>query len=150
MLTKATGMTRINVVHPEILSQKHLQGEWHEIPRMYGYVDKAIRRGERPESSKNPSEYTLGTGHVRFFYPRMGFVFLRHIRLHQEMTRRGYKPSYDPMIRHYAQAEKYHKLGWFGAYAPTMDAIRINMERLRERGGYYPDEVEFQHLRPKI
>ena len=61
-------MTRINVVPPAELCNKHLLAEYRELPRVFGLakpVDDA------------PSAYVLGKGHVRFFYDKLGYLAKR-------------------------------------------------------------------------
>lgn len=125
-------MTRINVVPVEELSRQHLVAEYRELPRIFTLVQKAIERGERPTDPKNPREYKLGPGHVRFFYPRLGYLYQRQAALCREMRRRGYRVGYD----HYGLGwdippERYPD--WWQDYAPTPEAISINRQRIKER-----------------
>lgn len=60
-------MTRINCIPPRELSREHLIAEYRELPRIFALVRAAIARGESPDDPRNPTSYTLGAGHVRFF-----------------------------------------------------------------------------------
>lgn len=122
-------MTRINVVPPTELSDKHLGAEYRELPRIFGLVRKAIERGERPDDKRNPKHYVLGTGHVRFFYPRLGFLYQRHLDLVAECKRRGRKVSFDNPAELLVGIPD----EWRGAWRPTMDALMINRQRIKER-----------------
>ncbi len=64
-------MTRINCIPPwsELYPRQYLAAaEYRELPRIFALVREAIARGEQaPADRRNLIEYTLGTGHVRFF-----------------------------------------------------------------------------------
>lgn len=120
-------MTRINLVPPSELSRQHLIAEYRELPRIFGLVRKAIERGELPNDKRNPTSYTLGTGHCRFFYSRLLWLRTRLADLHSEMFIRGYKVNFDlPSLVGIPDA-------WCGDYIPTEEALKINRDRIRER-----------------
>lgn len=121
-------MTRINLVDPTELHQKHLVAEYKEIVRVFALSRKAqfdVMRGKRDL----PTEYTLGTGHVLFFYNKLGFILSRYKQLTQEMLRRGYSPN--PI----GESELVFKIDkkMFGDYIPTEKAIGVNRQRIQER-----------------
>lgn len=120
-------MTRINVVPPSELSDKHLGAEYRELPRIFGLVRAAAQRGETPGDKRNPSTYTLGAGHVRFFYPRLGFLRSRYADLVSECVRRGRTVNFPELPAHDIPPE------WFGDYQPTDVALAINRQRILER-----------------
>jgi hypothetical protein len=82
-------MTRINVgVKPSELCSKHLIAEHREIKR----VPNVVKSGKA--ILKNiPTKFTLGTGHVKFFYNKLGYLRNRYIELHKECLSRGFKVS---------------------------------------------------------
>ena len=122
-------MTRINVIPPASLSREHLVAEYRELPRVFGLVLDAAMRGERPDDPRNPREYCLGAGHVRFFYPRCKFLANRFYALVEEMEARGYAPNFLDVPPAYNVLSRH----WCQDYTPTPDAIAINLARLRER-----------------
>lgn len=125
-------MTRINVVPPSELSTKHLVAEYRELPRIFGLVEKAVLRGERPDDPRNPTEYRLGTGHVRFFYNKLWFLIDRYHELVAEMYRRGFNPQYaTPPLGGTIGIDD----GWWQDYSPTEEALALNRQRIAERGG---------------
>jgi len=127
-------MTRINVVDPETLRNEHLLAEYRELPRIFGNVKAAIQRGETPETGVFPLKYTLGPGHVRFFYPRLLYLIHRFDRIVDELLRRGYQLSYYSVVPlSYGIPE-----GWFSNYEPTQEAIHLNIQRINERGAFDP------------
>lgn len=121
-------MTRINVLAPSLLTRKHLVAEYREVPRVFTGVRKAQARGLHPRDLDIPSEYTLGTGHVLFFYDKLYYVGMRYLNLVAEMRARGYHVSFPVPNIAGIDAE------WFGKYVPTPEAVQINIRRLNERG----------------
>lgn len=124
-------MTRINCIDPELLSDKHLGAEYRELPRVFGLVRAAVGRGERPNDRRNPVSYTLGTGHVRFFYSRLQYLVDRHAALVKECRKRSRvvnHPSVDELLQGIP-------LEWFGNWKPSMADEALNIKRINDRGG---------------
>lgn len=122
-------MTRINCITPSKLTGPHLVAEYRELPRIFALVRAAIERGEQPSDKRNPQAYTLGKGHVRFFYPRLGYLAKRQAALVAEMLARGYAPTFTnaaALLDGFPQE-------WCGDWEPTQEAIRINRERIAFR-----------------
>lgn len=126
-------MTRINVLEPSELGNQHLMGEIHEITRVYGLVRKAqarkINRYNIKAKTKQPDAYTMGTGHVLFFYDKLGFITDRYYALNEEAKKRAYKVN--PIQREDLVAGINDWL--FGDYQPTPEAVGISRERINER-----------------
>ena len=122
-------MTRINVIPPSELSRQHLGAEYRELPRIFGLVRKAILRGEAPDRNAIPA-YTLGKGHVRFFYPLLGYLADRQATIVSEMLARGYSPSHVDCLRAlHADIPE----AWWGSWQPSYAAEAINRARIAER-----------------
>lgn len=124
-------MTRINCVPPTELTVKHLVAEYRELPRVFGLVRLAIARGELPDDPRNPVAYTLGKGHIRFFYARLGYLTRRQQALVAEMRRRGYQPTFVETEQLAAGVP----LEWCCDWEPTVEALALNRARIAERGG---------------
>lgn len=124
-------MTRINAVAVETLTQQHLVAEYRELPRVFALVEKAIQRGEKPSDKRNPLNYTLGTGHVRFHYNKLAYLAERQKQLVNEMLKRGYKPQHTDCL--HAQFKDKIPAAWWQDYTPTRAAIEINQERINLR-----------------
>lgn len=126
-------MTRINVVEPSELTNKHLMGELHEITRVYGLVRKAqerkINKYNFKDKIKQPNAYTLGTGHVYFFYDKLKFITERYYALNQEAFKRNFNVNPIDKESLVAGIQDW----WFGDYQPTQEAIEINRQRIQER-----------------
>ncbi|AUX74777.1 MULTISPECIES: pyrimidine dimer DNA glycosylase/endonuclease V [Sinorhizobium] len=122
-------MTRINCIPPSELSGPHLLAEYRELPRVFALVRAAIARGETPGDPRNPPAYTLGKGHVRFFYSRLSYLAKRQASLIAEMQRRGYRPTY----REAEDLLSGFPSEWCNDWNPTSEAMTVNRERIRER-----------------
>lgn len=122
-------MTRINVVPVTELSRLHLVAEYKEITRLPKNLTKSLSRPNKPFTlTEIPPVYTLGTGHVKFFYLRMKFLQNRFEQLIAEMLKRGYNPTYrDSSI--FIPLDKQ----FYNDYTPTEEAIEINRQRIKER-----------------
>lgn len=121
-------MTRINCVPPSELSRQHLVAEYRELPRLFGLARRAAARGESPEDPRNPRQYTLGKGHVRFFYNKLRWLATRQESLIIEMRSRGYNPSFTepPDLSCMDPA-------WLGDWEPSSAALALNRSRIAER-----------------
>jgi hypothetical protein len=122
-------MTRINVVPVESLTRQHLVAEYREITRLPSNLKLSLNRKSKPFSmAEIPSVYTLGKGHVKYFFDKMQFLEKRFECLVAEMLKRGYSPTYrDSSIFKECPIEFYND------YTPTSEAIEINLQRIKER-----------------
>lgn len=122
-------MTRINVVHPKELSAKHLVAEYREITRLPNNLKTSLSRKSKPFClAEVPQEYTLGKGHVKFFYTKMLFLRKRFEALVEEMLARGYNPTYRDSSIFYVDDSRFNN-----DYIPTEAAILLNKQRIAER-----------------
>lgn len=118
-------MTRINCIPVGELTNKHLVAEYRELPRVF-----KLARMPKP-NEQFPQHYTLGTGHVKFFYDKLHYCYERQHQLYNEMKRRGYKPKHYPemlLLEHGHQ-----KVKLWGDWKPTPQAMMINRQRIKER-----------------
>lgn len=83
-------MTRINCGIPvEELTNRHLLAEAREIKRIPNSVSKG-----RCNLNNIPEQFTLGKGHVSFFYDKLLYLKNRYEKIYQECKNRGFKVSY--------------------------------------------------------
>ncbi len=75
-----------------------------------------------------PSQYVLGTGHVKFFYDKMLFLQQRFEALVTEMLSRGYNPTYRDSSIFIPEDKKF-----YNNYTPTEEAMELNRQRIFER-----------------
>lgn len=133
-------MTRINSdLDPKVLKRMHLLAELREITM----VPASLRRSLRTKSSSDvmrsiPKNFTLNTGHVKFFYNKLAFLQTRFDKLASEMERRGYSPDWSRKTA-FGNFDKI----WYGEWqsTPADDAVvteRINL-RISQKPHLYKD-----------
>jgi len=137
-------MTRINLVPVQDLADQHLFAEWREIKM----VPAALRRSLRSRKIKDvlnsvPQRYTLNTGHVTFFYPRMKFLTARYKLLTAELLSREYAlsdPSDDFAQYTIGIPAEFNCAEW----TPDKHEVAINVERILLRIGDKPQWYKYQ------
>lgn len=136
-------MTRINLVPPCELADQHLFAEFREIkmvPRSLARSLDALARTSVDGWDRNvvtsllakvPSQYTLNTGHVTFFYDKGLYLAKRYRQLRHELSRRGVQ---------FDRSSKLDPLHVFwtderlcGDYTPTAAALALVRERIAQR-----------------
>lgn len=119
-------MTRINVgINPIKLTDQHLIAELRELPRVFTAVANRIRKGK--DFNDIPPKFTLGTGHVKFFYDKCEYLADRHISLRLEFMKR-YNRQYDFDPNRISVPDFV-----FNNYVPTEDDKKILIERITKR-----------------
>lgn len=84
-------MTRINAaIKPSELSDKHLLAEYREISRVPNLAKNWLNRKD-----KLPENFTLNSGHVKFFYDKIKYLHIRFLRLKDELIDREYELNID-------------------------------------------------------
>lgn len=117
-------MTRINIgIKPKILSRQHLLAEHRELVR----IPNNVAQGKVDLKAPLPEKFTLGKGHVRFFYDKLGYLFLRYLELHNECIERGYN------VKDYSDSWKGIPKELMNNYKPTKEDIMIIKGRLLEK-----------------
>lgn len=122
-------MTRINCVPPQELCNKHLTAEHYELPRIFTEVKKLLAKGRDPAAIPAPEKYTLGLGHMKFFYTRLGYLRDRQADLAFEMARRKMKVNMDNIKGLTAGIPD----RLFGGWEPDEEALAANRKRLQEK-----------------
>lgn len=128
-------MTRINCIPVEELHNKHLVAEYRELPRALTLAVKHIKKPVGITWYKFPAAYTMGTGHVRFFYNRLKYLEQRYSALIVEMQRRGFEPKaevFGKVLNSFQRAEKDHP-SYYNDWEPDEAAKTINRQRINER-----------------
>lgn len=123
-------MTRINVgVPPHELTTKHLIAEHREIKR----IPNVIKSGKFNMNGQ-PDKFTLGTGHVKFFYDKILFLKNRYIEIYNECISRGFN------VTNYIDSFEGIHQSFMNDYNPTEHDAKIIRERiaLRLKGGWAP------------
>ena len=122
-------MTRVNVVPIKKLCNKHLFAEWREMPRLVQNLHISLNRKSKPfDKSEISPVYTLGKGHVKFFYDKFKYLHKRHIKITDELVKRGYNLSTtDSSFFRNVPKEYYND------YKPTKEDKRVNWARIEVR-----------------
>lgn len=132
-------MTRINLVDPSQLTNKHLLAEYRELPRIFTAVIKLQKQGKHPSDIDIPNSYVLGKGHVKFFYNKIGWLRLRYERIIKELIHsRNYdldESLWKSILTNSYSIDK----AWNSPYTPTPEEIYLNMARICKRSNL--DEV---------
>jgi deoxyribonuclease (pyrimidine dimer) len=119
-------VTRINVgIDPVELPDRLLLAEHREITR----VPNAVTSG-RAKLDNPPARFTLGSGHVRFFYTRLGYLSERYRALFAECRRRGFDVTDKSTAFRPTEATQH----CFGNYRPTGHDRSLLIERIHQRG----------------
>ena len=117
-------MTRINCVPPSELCDQHLVAEYRELPRVFTLASRACERGG---PKKLPDAYTMGKGHVLFFYDKLDYLKSRHYALVNEMLARGMRPSFpEPPAVDLGKS-------WRKNWTPDEAALAVNRARIHDR-----------------
>jgi hypothetical protein len=117
-------MTRINAaIHPSELPSKLLVAERRELIR----IPNCIKSG-RAKVENATDTFKLGSGHVKFFYSRIGYLKKRYIQLTDECIRRGIKAT--------DFSDSFIGLpdNCMNDWEPSGDDRKIIIDRIKERG----------------
>lgn len=118
-------MTRVNLVPPEELYDQHLMAEYRELPMVPAALARSLK-SKKPITI--PSKFTLGKGHVTFFYDKGLYLSKRYNSLIIELRKRGFDldPSRFFPIDVFAN-------GYFNDWIPNSDDLVCIRERIKER-----------------
>lgn len=117
-------MTRINAgIHPSELPTKLLIAERRELIR----IPNLVKKGKFNLKSVPPN-FKLGTGHVAWFYKRLGYLKRRYESLTEECIRRNIKAT------DFSSAFGNISLDFMGDWEPNSGDRLIIEERIKERG----------------
>lgn len=117
-------MTRINVgIRPSELPDKLLLAEHREIKR----IPNVVKSGKFSLEGQ-PFNFTLGKGHVKFFYDKLTYLQSRYISIYQECINRGFN------VTNYIDAWSDIPRRYMGIYIPTKDDRKLLIERIESKG----------------
>jgi len=122
-------VTRINLVEPSELADQHLVAEYREIFMIGSALARSLKSKNWNKTLDTlPVEFTLNSGHVKFFYNKGKYIHKRYDSLVEEMKRRGMNP--DP-------ERKFKTFQWpdylYRDWDPTDKDLELVRERIRER-----------------
>ncbi len=116
-------MTRINAgIRASELCDVHLRAEHREIKR----IPNRIRKG-RFSMTGQPEAFTLGTGHEKFFYDKLLYLFRRYKEIHEECKARGFQ------MTDFSDCWADLPDGLMNDWPETPEARALLQERIQER-----------------
>lgn len=123
-------MTRINSnLDPRVLKRAHLLAELREITMVPASLKRSLKtKSEKEVLNSIPKQFTLNTGHVKFFYNKLGFLKNRFYRLADEMNRRGYNADRTRDIAFDGFSDI-----WYNDWESNLEADEIVRERINFR-----------------
>ena len=117
-------MTRINAgVLPEELPDKMLLAEHREIKR----IPNAIKSG-RYSMVGVPTKFTLGTGHVKWFYSRQQYLYSRYHSIYFECIKRGFN------VQDYSACWQDLPAELCNDWTPTEEDRQLIVDRINSKG----------------
>lgn len=122
-------MTRINLVDPSVLTDKHLGAEYTEITRISANVLELQSRGITPDQVQIPETFTLNTGHMKFFYNKCRWLQRRYTLLHNEMLARKKSVCRASFISYDSRYDLI-KDEWYNEWEPSIEDIYLSMARI--------------------
>lgn len=121
-------MSNINCVPPEELHDRLLVSEYYAIPKVFELVKANLRRSKRPRDYAANDKFTVGPGHIKFFYTRLNYLAERQADLIAEMILRKMRPNQEGFKGMIAGIPN----EWFGSWKPKaedLEACRADMAR---------------------
>lgn len=116
-------MTRVNCGIPvEELTKPHLIAEHREIKRIPNQVSKG-----RYNMKGKPDKFTLGEGHVKFFYDKLLYLKNRYDELYSRCRELNIN------VQYYGSAWDNVPINLMNDYEPTDRDRQIIRERIKER-----------------
>lgn len=129
-------MTRINVgISPKELSNQLLLAEHRELKR----IPNCIKVG-RFNLSNIPEKFTLGTGHVSFFYNKLKYLQNRYSKIYSECVKRNLN------VQNFSDSFSGINEYFFGDYVETERDRNILLKRFEEKGHKLLEKTYVQTL----
>lgn len=122
-------MTRINLINVTELTDQHLLAEHREIKRIPNLI-----KSWKFTDKWTPEKFTLWIWHVKFFYKRIYFLYLRYILLYNECKKRWFNVEY------YWESFQLPPAFFdrINDYNPTQKEIQISRKRIQEKVNQKP------------
>ena len=130
-------MTRINIIEPSHLTDKHLVAEYKEITRPFNKMLARIAKHGEANALKNLSiseSYVLGKGHESFFFNKLKWLMHRYEHLFYEMNRREFNVDKDKFFSIYNDLyDNLEGTVYWNWWWPSPEEMYLNMARLCKR-----------------
>ena len=122
-------MTRINLIPPRRLYDQHLIAEYREIVMVAAALRRSLKAKNGFTLAQIPKRFTLGKGHIKFFYDKGKYLYKRYALLTEEMENRGFKPN---RKRRFPSAI-FIKNNLFNDWQPRRRDFEIILKRLKHK-----------------
>ena len=120
-------MTRINTIPVSELTDQHLMAEYRELPMVNASLRRSLQSKSQSGLKTIPKDYTLNTGHVKFFYNKGKFLYNRYYQLIKELNKRSYNINPEDRVVDWSV---FHQNNLFIDWIPDSKSHTINTERL--------------------
>ena len=122
-------MTRINAhIRPIKLCDQHLVAEYREILRTNALAIKRARKEGKSMLGNIQQSFTLGSGHVTFFYDKLLYIHLRFNALRSELINRGMNATIE------WQLDEIEEFPWlYNDWLEDPEADQLIVARILER-----------------
>ena len=128
-------MTRINILPVRDLYDQHLIAEYREITMVPAALGRSLKSKNGVDKSRISSKYTLGEGHVYFFYDKGKYLDIRYSQIISEMKRRGF--NCDPNRSFPREIFIENKL--YNHWSPTLEDYKIIEQRIQDKINQKPN-----------
>lgn len=132
-------MTRLNLIEPEHLTNRHLIAEYKEITQFIHLV--------RPLKPGEGNQYTLNKGHCTFFYNKGPYLIERFEKLRDECEKRGFNIDPVKFQERINRIKQSYQTVPNIEYTPSPQDYRLVIDRIIERINskphLYPDQDRF-------
>lgn len=122
-------MTRINLIEPKKLYDQHLIAEYREIFMVPAALKRSLKATNGARLDHIPKSFTLGKGHVRFFYDKGKYLYKRYALLRAEIIKRGFKPD----IHRKFPKEIFIENKLFNDWRPDKLARAVIIQRIKQK-----------------
>lgn len=122
-------MTRITIIDPSDLTNEWLLANHREIPRV---VNELIDHPDRLVLKDIPSQFTLNTGHVKFFRNKLLYIAKLHQACIDECAKRGINYNKDIVVD-LDKLPEHLRMFCCNDWTPTAQDYRLVILRLIER-----------------
>ena len=122
-------MTRIHIIPVNELYDQHLIAEYREITMVPAALSRSLKSKNGIIQSKISKNYTLGQGHVYFFYNKGKYLDKRYTQLIEEMHSRGFNCDPDRKF----PKEIFIENNLYNDWRPTFEDCRIIRDRINEK-----------------
>ena len=128
-------MTRINLIHPEKLSDQHLIAEYREIFMVGSALQRSLKSSNWIKTKATlPKQFTLNKGHVKFFYNKGKYLNNRYLKIIDEMKNRGMNPDPKRKFKTYQWPKEL-----YNDWVPSKYDLKIIQKRIEEKLNQKPD-----------